>query len=58
MKSFNGLLLHSIYTAVTEANQMEFSSNEEREIWEQNRTEEIFNELKEKHFDNFTYKSA
>ena len=46
MKSLNGLLLHSIYTAVTE------------EIWEQNRTEEIFNELKEKHFDNFTYKSA
>lgn len=48
MKTLNGLLLHSIYTAITEANQMEFSSNEERDIWEQNRTEEIFNELKEK----------
>ena len=58
MKSLNGLLIHSIYTAITEANQMEFDSAEEREIWEQNRTEEIFNELKEKHFDNFTYKSA
>lgn len=48
MKSLNGLLLHSIYTAIVESNQMEFSSNEEREAWEQNRTEEIFNELKEK----------
>lgn len=48
MISLNGLLLHSIYTAITEANQMEFDSAEEREIWEQNRTEEIFNELKEK----------
>ena len=58
MKSLNGLLLHSIYTAVVEANQMEFDSAEERDIWEQNRTEEIFNELKKKHFDSFTYKSA
>lgn len=48
MITLNGLLMHSIYIAVQEANQMEFDSAEEREIWEQNRTEEIFNELKEK----------
>lgn len=58
MISLNGLLLHSIYTAIVESNQMEFSSNEEREAWEQNRTEEIFNELKKKHFDSFTCKGA
>lgn len=58
MKSLNGLLLHSIYMAVTEANHMEFDSAEERDIWEQNRTEEIFNELKKKHFDSFTCKGA
>ena len=45
----NDLLIHSIYTASTEANKMEFKDKEEREKWEINRSNEIFLELKRKY---------
>lgn len=46
MVTLNQLLMHSIYTATTEANQMNFKDKEEREKWEQNRSNEVFLELK------------
>lgn len=45
----NGLLMHSIYTAITESNNMEFSSPKEMEEWQGKRTNEIFQELKAKY---------
>jgi len=45
----NQILLHSVYTAVTEANGMKFETPEERDKWEGERTKEIFNNLKAKY---------
>ena len=44
----NQLLMHSVYTAITEANEMKFQSPKERNDWEGQRTKELFFELKEK----------
>lgn len=49
MITLNQLLMHSIYTATTEANQMNFKDKEEREKWEEARSNEIYLELKEKY---------
>ena len=46
----NQLLMHAVYTAITEANEMKFQSVKERNDWEGQRTKEIFFELKEKYF--------
>ena len=45
----NQLLHHSIYTAMTESDKMEFSSYEEMEKWQGLRAAEIFQELKQKY---------
>lgn len=49
MVTLNQLLMHSIYTATTEANHMTFNSKEEREKWEETRSNEIYLELKRKY---------
>ena len=45
----NQLLQHSIYTAMTESNHIQFSSYKEKEEWQGKRTNEIFRELKAKY---------
>lgn len=46
----NQLLQHSIFTAMTESNHIQFSSYKEKEEWQGKRTNEIFQELKAKYF--------
>ena len=47
--TLNQLLMHSVYTAVSEANDMTWTSKEERNEWEGKRTNEVFEELKAKY---------
>lgn len=49
MITLNQLLMHSIYLSTTEANHMNFNSKEEREKWEETRSNEIYLELKKKY---------
>lgn len=46
----NQLLMHSVYTAITESSSIQFNSQKEKEEWQGKRTTEIFQELKEKYF--------
>lgn len=49
MVTLNQLLIHSIYRTTKEANQMTFKNKEEREKWEEARSNEIYLELKKKY---------
>lgn len=49
MITLNQLLMHSIYKTTTEANKMTFKTKEEREKWEEARSNEIYLELKRKY---------
>ncbi len=49
MVTLNQILMHSVHTAITEANEMKFETPQERDKWEGERTKEIYNELKSKY---------